>query len=38
LPTSIRIYGGIKSDGDWPGRPANGGGFFRIGYRYMPKR
>ena len=30
----LRIYGGYKTDGDWPGRPANGGGFFRIGYRF----
>ena len=34
----LQIYGGLKSDGDWPGRPANGGGFVRVGYRYMPRR
>ncbi|HJU42878.1 MAG TPA: hypothetical protein VJ691_08685 [Vicinamibacterales bacterium] len=34
----LQIHGGVKSDGDWPGRPANGGGFLRIGYSYMPRR
>lgn len=34
----LQVYGGVKSDGDWPGRPANGGGFVRVGYRYMPRR
>ena len=34
----LQIYGGFKSDGDWPGRPANGGGFVRVGYTYMPRR
>jgi hypothetical protein len=34
----LQVYGGAKSEGDWPGRPANGGGFFRVGYRYMPRR
>lgn len=28
----LQIYGGVKGDGDWPGRPANGGGFFRVGF------
>lgn len=32
------IYAGVKSDGDWPGRPANSGGFFRVGYRTGPTR
>jgi len=34
----LQIYGGMKSDGDWPGRPANGGGFFRVGYSHTPRR
>jgi hypothetical protein len=34
----LQFFGGAKSDGDWPGRPANGGGFFRVGYRYTPRR
>ena len=34
----LQIYGGVKGDGDWPGRPANGGGFVRIGYSYRPRR
>ena len=34
----LQIYGGVKSDGDWPGRPANSGGFFRVGYRFIPRR
>lgn len=34
----LQIYGGFKADGDWPGRPANRGGFVRLGYRYRPRR
>lgn len=36
--SGLQVYGGVKSDGDWPGRPANGGGFVRVGYRYRPRR
>jgi hypothetical protein len=34
----LQIYGGAKSDGDWPGRPAKSGGFFRVGYSPTPRR
>ena len=33
-----QIYAGVKTDGDWPGRPALSGGFVRLGYSYMPRR
>jgi hypothetical protein len=31
----LRLYGGYKADGDWPGRPANPGAFLRVGYRFQ---
>lgn len=37
LLKGLLVHGGLKSDGDWPGRPANGGGFFRVGYRYSSR-
>jgi hypothetical protein len=32
----LRLHGGYKTAGDWPGRPADDGAFVRLGYRFAP--
>lgn len=34
----LQIYGGANAMANWPGRPANGGGFVRVGYRLPARR
>lgn len=34
----LLLNAGLKSGGHWPGRPAESGVFFRVGYRFTPTR